>query len=537
MTKIIEKLRSYQAKITIILVLAMLFSAALSNFLIYEFARKAQFSQLQEKLKIIAQTASLLVDADMLLEVPLNQQGIKTSEYKIIAEKLRKIKKTNPYLKYIYTLAKTEKTGILKFIVDPDTEDMTKKTAATSFPGDTYDASAFPEMLEAFNKACVDKELTHDPWGTFLSAYAPIYDKNGKSIAILGIDMTAHDVEAIQKKVTQRAILVLVLGVILSLSVAAFISKGVTNPITELAQGTRHIAEGNLDYRVKVKSRDEIGTLARSFNSMAQDLKDHIEELKRTTAAKERIESELKIANTIQTSLLPRIFPPFPERKEFDIYAMMEPAKEVGGDLFDFFLVDKNKLCFLIGDVSGKGIPAALFMAISKALFKTEGLRGLKPDEILTRVNQIIFPDNDTCMFVTVFCATLDISTGRLEYANAGHNPPMLYSGKAEFEFLDVAKGFVVGAMPDTKFTLQTIDLKPQDAILLYTDGVTEAMNPEDKMFSEKKLKSCVSALKDKNIEELIKGIRDEVSIFAQGTIQSDDITMLALRYNGVAYA
>ncbi|MCK5095240.1 MAG: SpoIIE family protein phosphatase [Spirochaetes bacterium] len=252
--------------------------------------------------------------------------------------------------------------------------------------------------------------------------------------------------------------------------------------------------------------------------------------LKETIAEKEQIESELKIARSIQASMLPTRFP---ERKDIDIFAIMEPAWEVGGDFYDFFFIDKNKICMIIGDVSGKGITAALFMVISKTLLKTESLRGLEPGDILFRVNNLLYPDNEECMFVTVFCSILDLKTGELQYANAGHNPPLLYTDSDGFQFIDVNKGFVLAGMDNTKFVTEKMYLKSDDLIFLYTDGVTEAMNPDQKQFSNNRLLQTLSNLKGKKVQKCIEGVREEVRSFVKEETQSDDITMLALKYNG----
>ena len=252
--------------------------------------------------------------------------------------------------------------------------------------------------------------------------------------------------------------------------------------------------------------------------------------LKETITEKERIESELKIARSIQASMLPT---KFPERKDIDIFAIMEPAREVGGDFYDFFFIDKNKICMIIGDVSGKGITAALFMVISKTLLKTESLRGLEPGEILYRVNNLLYPENEECMFVTVFCSILDIKTGELRYANAGHNPPLLYTASDGFEFMDVNKGFVLAGMNNVKFASEKIYLKHDDVIFLYTDGVTEAMNPDKKQFSNNRLLQTLLKIKEKNARICIEGVREDVRSFVKEEPQSDDITMIALKYNG----
>ncbi len=322
--------------------------------------------------------------------------------------------------------------------------------------------------------------------------------------------------------------------VISIISVIAYrLSRRITEPILALSKAAKIVGGGNLDYHLQVKTGDEVEDLANAFNKMTNDLKTYTKNLEETTAAKERIESELKIAAEIQISMLPRIFPPFPNRKEFDIFANMDPAKEVGGDFYDFFFIGENKLCFFIGDVSGKGVPAALFMVISRTLLKTEALRGFPPSEILFRVNNILCPDNDACMFVTIFCAILNIETGEIQFANAGHNPPLACTNGHGFEFIQMPKGFVMGTMENTEFESKKLTLKPSDIIFMYTDGVTEAMNPEAKLFSGERLKQSLSNLEGKDVTNIIHEIRLQIKTFAQRTPQSDDITMLALKYNG----
>jgi len=315
--------------------------------------------------------------------------------------------------------------------------------------------------------------------------------------------------------------------------IAYLLSRRITRPILALDDGAKIVGSGNLDHRLEVRTGDEIEDLANTFNKMTDDLKAYMKELQETTAAKERIESDLRIATEIQTSMLPRIFPPFPDRKEFDIFAAMNPAKEVGGDFYDFFFISENELCLVIGDVCGKGIPAALFMAISKTLIKTEALRGLPPDQILFRVNNILYPDNDLSMFFTGLCVILNTETGEIKLANGGHNPPLISIADGKFEFVQMHKSLVVAVMPDTKFESQKLTLKPNDVIFMYTDGVTEAMDPEGQLFSDDRLKQFLTNLKYKNPTDIINATRAEIEAFAQGIPQYDDITMLALRFNG----
>jgi phosphoserine phosphatase RsbU/P len=257
--------------------------------------------------------------------------------------------------------------------------------------------------------------------------------------------------------------------------------------------------------------------------------------LRTETEARERLNTELRIAREIQTSMLPRTFPPFPDRKEFEIFATMEPAKEVGGDLYDFFFVEENRLCVIIADVSGKGVPAALFMAVSKALFKSEAKRGYSASEIVTRVNDLITPDNPECMFVTVFCLVLNTETGEADCCNGGHNPPLLCTHEGQIRRLDAPIGVMVGLEEGFPYRSTTIRLKPGELLLLYTDGVTEAMNSRSELFSEERLKSCLSSLRHRGLVEIVEGVKQEIVLHAETQPQSDDITMLALQYNGLA--
>jgi serine phosphatase RsbU (regulator of sigma subunit)/anti-sigma regulatory factor (Ser/Thr protein kinase) len=274
---------------------------------------------------------------------------------------------------------------------------------------------------------------------------------------------------------------------------------------------------------------------ALAFQLVHLCIKRFIENLRAETEAKERIQSELRIARDIQIGMLPRVFPPFPDRTEFEIFAMMEPAKEVGGDFYDFFLVDDKHLCVVIGDVSGKGVPAALFMAICKTLLKTEALRGLPPGEILGRVNRTLIPDNETMMFVTVFLLILNVETGEVSYSNGGHPPPLIVSGSDRLEIMDGPTGTVLGAVDGCPYSTATRTLMPGDGVFLYTDGMSEAMNANQELFSDARLKSCLGEGRGKGPADLIKHMRAAVQAFAGGIPPSDDITMVALAFKGAA--
>ena len=247
---------------------------------------------------------------------------------------------------------------------------------------------------------------------------------------------------------------------------------------------------------------------------------------------KQQIASELSVATHIQTSMLPCIFPAFPERTEFDIYATMNPAKEVGGDFYDFFLVDDDHLAVVIADVSGKGVPAALFMVIAKTLIKDHAQQGTQPEEVFTEVNRLLCEANDEGMFVTAWMGVLELSTGHLSYVNAGHNPPLLRSG-GKYEFLRTRSGFILAGMEGMRYRPASLDLTPGDALYLYTDGVTEAANEDRHLYGDQRLCEILNAHADSGPETLLKIVKDDVDKFVGTAPQFDDITMLGLRYLG----
>ncbi len=323
-------------------------------------------------------------------------------------------------------------------------------------------------------------------------------------------------------------------GFLLLIGVIVAISRTITRPLRQLAGTTTEIARGNLDIELpEVRANDEIGVLSRSFANMKQALKEYIAHLEETTAAKERIESELKIARSIQMSFLPRTFPPFPENDRFEIYAELEPAKEVGGDFYEFFLLGEDKLLFAVGDVSGKGVPAALFMAVTKTLMKGMAEPHLELSRLLERVNVELALENDSMMFVTVFCAVLNFRTGELEFTNAGHNPPVLLKKGQPPQWLKLPQGFLLGAFDDTRYGTSRIVLEPGDMVIAYTDGVTEAMNPDKKLYSDQRLLDTVGTVETRSTQAMVRGVMRSVRRFAAGEPQSDDITILAMQYLG----
>ena len=312
---------------------------------------------------------------------------------------------------------------------------------------------------------------------------------------------------------------------------AQSVARTLSDPIRKLTHYTQTISKGDLSQKIELNAKNEIGILANSFNRMTEQLKDSIRDLQETTAAQERIESELRVARDIQMSTMPKIFPPFPGRKDFDIHATIKPAKEVGGDFFNFELVKGGRLFFVIGDVSGKGVHAALFMAVANTLIQTAARAGLTPNEVLRVANRQLSHDNDTCMFVTVFCGLVDLESGDLTFSNAGHNPPYLLSSDNGVAPMEQTSGLVLGLNPDSEYSGHALVLRPGDGLFLYTDGVTEAMTAEGQMFGESRVEDLLARYQHADSKKLVESALEDVKSFAAGAPQSDDITLLAFRY------
>lgn len=290
-----------------------------------------------------------------------------------------------------------------------------------------------------------------------------------------------------------------------------------------------------MEYRVGVSTNDEIGDLATAFNTMTISLVQYIENLTAVTAEKERIGAELGVATHIQASMLPWIFPAFPERPEFDIYASMTPAKEVGGDFYDFFLVDDDHLALVIADVSGKGVPAALFMVIAKTLLKNCAQTGACPKDILEKVNDQLCENNEAEMFVTVWIGILEISTGKLTCSNAGHEYPFIRHSGGAYELVRDKHGFVLAGMESSKYSEYELRLEPGDSLYVYTDGVAEATDVHDVLFGTDRLLDVLNDHKDAPPDELLAAVKASIDAFVGAAPQFDDITMLGIRILDVA--
>lgn len=303
-------------------------------------------------------------------------------------------------------------------------------------------------------------------------------------------------------------------------------------PLGRIAEAANAISNGDFSYKIpEVSGHSDISHLRNSFVAMQQELVRYIADLRNTTEKKAGMERDLHIASQIQKGLLPKTFPAFPDRNDIDIYGLVVPAKEVGGDIFDFFMRDE-KLFFLIGDVSGKGVPASLFMMVVGHLFRNVGRYSNEPSIIVSGINSELANGNDQDMFCTLFCGVLDMETGMLSYCNAGHNAPILMT-KGSTDFMKPCTNLPAGAIADFSYQTESVQMQKDDALFLYTDGVTEAENKATELFGDSHTLGIVELLKDASMKEMADGVFDAVKTFADGNEQSDDITMLCLRWKG----
>ena len=346
--------------------------------------------------------------------------------------------------------------------------------------------------------------------------------------------------ETFKKGIINAQITIMVLlsvVVVIAVSAAIVLSKRIVRPLEAITARVRSLGGDDLQFRMEdtYRTHDEIEVLAESFAMLSGKTLEYIDKVQRVTAEKERIGAELSLATRIQADMLPNIYPAFPDRPEFDIYATMDPAKEVGGDFYDFFLVDDDHLCMVMADVSGKGVPAALFMMASKIILANNAMMGKSPAQILTDTNAAICANNREEMFVTVWLGIFEISTGKLTAANAGHEYPVLKHKDGAFELFKDKHGFVIGGMDGVKYKEYELMLEPGSELFLYTDGVPEATSAEKELFGTERMLAALNGDIAASTVQTLKNVRAAVDGFVKEAEQFDDLTMLCFEYKGKA--
>ncbi|MES2495908.1 MAG: SpoIIE family protein phosphatase [Pseudomonadota bacterium] len=395
------------------------------------------------------------------------------------------------------------------------------------------------ELYRSFDDGRVRFDEYEDSFGRFRSIYLPVRSGDGR-IHVLGADIALDSLDERLAQALRTSILIGLATFVLAMVVGSLVINRITGPLVRLTSYTRNMEErsfqSNEDEMVAMQAisgsrRDEVGSLAEAMSGMISRLQRYLVEIKAATAARERVEGELSAARDIQIGMVPRRFP---ERDDIDIYALLEPAKEVGGDLYNYVMIDENRLFFVIGDVSGKGVPAALFMAMTSTLFKANALAALTTAELMARVNAELARDNAANLFVTAFAGIIDLRNGTVSYSDAGHEAPFLLRAGGGVERLPKPEGMALGVFDDADFEGATITLARGDALVLFTDGVSEATRDDDEQFSIERIVATLADLPaDSSARSIATTLADQVGIFVGSAPQFDDIAILVVQYRG----
>lgn len=370
--------------------------------------------------------------------------------------------------------------------------------------------------------------------GAHTTAGIAIYDSKGKIVAILGVEKAMTRLENARNTYVKDVLLGVLAAVCLFLLVySMFLYREVLLPILSITDEAKRFADSNTpsDKLSAINKNDEIGVLAKAVGKMETDIVEYVENLTLVTAEKERIGAELSIATQIQANMLPGIFPAFPDKPEFDIYATMNPAKEVGGDFYDFFMVDDRHLAVVMADVSGKGVPAALFMVIGKTLIKDHTQPGRDLGEVFTKVNNLLCESNSEGLFITAFEGVLDLVSGEFTFVNAGHEIPFICKKDESYKPHKIRAGFVLAGMEGIRYKCGTMQLSPGDRLFQYTDGVTEAMDKDGRLYGMERLGEVLAQNAALAPMDLLGKVKEDIDAFVGNAPQFDDITMLCLEY------
>lgn len=486
----------------------------------------------------VAETAESYLNPDRFEEYL--STGKTDREYEEIEQRLDDLTdKMGATFIYVASVDRTD-YRVLTYIydsVDPDSGFDRYELGYTAVGVDEKYVGNVKRMMENGERATEYLYSYSQESGAHTTAGLPVRDSDGEIVAILGVEMPMTELDNARQTYVLHVVAVSAVMIALFLLVGSLLlSRGVIQPLILITNEAERFAASGVqraDTMEKVQSRNEIGVLASSVGQMELDIEKYVRDLTAVTAERERIGAELSVAFRIQSDILPAVFPAFPDRKDFDIYASMAPAREVGGDFYDFFLIDESRLGLVIADVSGKGVPAALFMMIARTLIRNHVQSGEEPADALTAVNEQLCENNKENMFVTAWLGVLDLSSGQLKFANAGHNPPLFKHGDGEYEYMRVRAGLVLAGMEGIRYRQSSVQLSRGDRIFLYTDGVTEAESQNHIFYGEERLCDVLRGLTESAPEETVAAVDADVRRFAEGAEQVDDITMMCLEYTG----
>ena len=479
----------------------------------------------------LASAAAEYIDGDSIQNYYLT--GEKDAYYDEVQSYLLNLKK-NIGPKYFYVVVPEDDAMVYIWDVGlPGDEGVCELGDSDAYYGDGDEL-----MHKAFAANAEQTILVteNEEYGYLASAYVAILDSSGNPAALASVDIS---MDVINAQIRQLMLLTLLVTLaVLVVSVFAYyyyVRRILIRPIKKLHSAATGLVEDNVEhlseFNLEIKTGDELEDLSDSMNYMVSELDEYIKNLSRVTAEKERIGAELDVARHIQASMLPCIFPAFPELPEIDIFASMNPAKEVGGDFYDFFMVDKSHLAIVMADVSGKGVPAALFMVIGKTLIKDHTEPGEDLGAVFSEVNNMLCSSNSEGLFITAFEGVLDLITGEFRYVNAGHEMPFIAHAGEPFKPYKIKPGFVLAGMEDMRYKSGSMMLQPGDKVFQYTDGVTEATNANSELYGMERLEKALSENTSRSPREIIEAVKADVDAFVGEAEQFDDLTMLALSY------
>ena len=536
-----RKLRQHAAFRSIggIVLLLVLFSGIVSMIGYTSFS-SALLDQYADGAFLTAETAADYVDADRIDAYA--RSGGTTDEYRTVWESLDHIcNSTGATFVYVIVPDRTDYAHIT-FLFSTIDHDSSYTIYDFGYVRDTTNDD-YRTKYRALYETDSTRELVIRDKGYIetdphITAMIPLKDSSGQTTAILCVQRQMDVMAKVRRTYINRVAAVLIgLVILVIVGQSAFLHRALLRPLKLISEETARFSKEHVTaeekLQEKIRSRDEIGRLAASIDRMEEQIQDNVENLQRITAERERISTELELATRIQAAMLPTVFPPFPGRNEFDLYASMDPARAVGGDFYDFFLTDDDHLCLVMADVSGKGIPAALFMMACKIILANNAKMGKSPAQILTDTNASICSNNREEMFVTVWLGILEISTGKLTAANAGHEYPVLKDAGGQFELYKDRHGFIIGGMEGSRYTEYELQLEPGAKLFLYTDGIPEATNSSNEVFGTDRMVAALNEAAESEPEQILNNVLRSVERFVEDAEQFDDLTMLCLTYKG----
>ena len=536
-----KKLRSHAAvKCIGGIILSLIVFFAVVSVIGFNSFTEALLAQYSDGAFLTARTAGDYVDADKLAEYIRN--GDSGDDYRETWNQLDRLCNGSGAT-FVYVIQPDlSDYGHITFLFSTINHDSTYTKYDFGYYRETTN-DEYREKYRALYEQEAEQELVIRDRGYIetdphITAMIGLKGSDGQVKAILCVQRQMDVLQNARKTYLGKIILALVILIILVIVwQSLFLHRVLLQPMKQITDEAERFSRENVAASPRlaetIRNTDEIGYLASSIDHMEEQITDYIDSITKITAEKERISAELSLATQIQASVLPHIFPPFPDRKEFDIYASMDPAKEVGGDFYDFFLIDSDHLGLVIADVSGKGIPAALFMMSSKIIIQSIAMLGKTPGEVLTKTNDAICSGNQAGMFVTVWMGILEISTGKMTCANAGHEYPVLKRADGDFELFRDKHGFVIGGMEGIRYKEYELQMNPGDKLFVYTDGVPEATDADNELFGTERMTDALNTVKDADPEHVLSGVRRAVDAFVKDAEQFDDLTMLCVEYRG----